>query len=194
MNASLSRYLQEHGMISVSEANAIGISRAVLSLWAGKGEIQRIAQGLYASADAIVDELAVIARRSGTIVFSHETALALHRLHNRIPLLPSLTIPTGTRAPRSLDHRVVVYHVNPAFHGLGKTEVRSFQGNTVPCYDVERTICDIIRSRSRLDPETYLNAIRNYGGAPRKNLPLLFEYAARLGIEAKVHQTMEVFG
>ncbi len=193
MNADLKLFLQKNGVISVAEAKAIGISRALLSLWAEKGTIQRVAQGVYASANEIPDELAIIAGRSQSIVFSHETALALHRLHNRVPLLPALTLPTGSRLPRSLDRRVAVYHVKREFHNLGKNVVVSFQGHPVPCYDIERTMCDIIRSRSRMDPETYSTAVRNYGMSPRKNLPLLFKYASLMGIEAKVHRVMEVF-
>lgn len=193
MNKTLTHLLEKHEMFSVAEAEAFGISRATLSFWARKGRIQRIAQGLYASAEDIPDELAIIARRSANIVFSHETALALHRLHNRIPLLPSVSLPTGTRVPRSLDGRVAVYHVKPEFFSLGRGVATSFQGNAVPCYDTERTICDIIRSRSRMDDETFLGAIRNYGVFPRKNLPLLFEYAKTMGIERKIRQTLEAF-
>ena len=106
MKDVLFQFLKTHETLSVAEASAMGISRAMLSFWAGQGAIQRVAHGLYASADAIPDELALIAGKSKDIVFSHETALALHRLHNRIPLLPSFTLPTGRRSPRSLDGRV----------------------------------------------------------------------------------------
>lgn len=193
MKDVLFQFLKTHETLSVAEASAMGISRAMLSFWAGQGAIQRVAHGLYASADAIPDELALIAGKSKDIVFSHETALALHRLHNRIPLLPSFTLPTGRRSPRSLDGRVGVYHVKPEWHPLGRSTATSFQGHAVPCYDVERTVCDIIRSRSRMDDETYLGAIRAYGASPRKNLPLLFRYADAMGLARKVHQAMEVF-
>jgi predicted transcriptional regulator of viral defense system len=193
MKDHLFQFLKTHETISVAEAEAMGISRAALSFWTGKGLIQRVAHGLYASVDAIPDELVLIAGRSEHIVFSHETALALHRLHNRIPLLPSFTLPTGRRSPRSLDGRVGVYHVKPEWHALGRSSATSFQGHSVPCYDVERTVCDIIRSRSRMDNETFLGAIRTYGASSRKNLPLLFRYAEEMGIARKVHQVMEVF-
>ena len=64
-------------------------------------------------------------------------------------------------------------------------------GNEVPCYDVERTICDIIRSRARLDDESVLAGLRNYATS-RKNLNRLAEYALRLGVAEKVKSTLEV--
>lgn len=192
MNNELKPFFKRHGIITVSEAKAIGVSRAMLARWAAAGELQRLSQGVYAPADEIPDELLVISQRSPRIVFSHETALALHKLHNRIPALPSFTIPTGSRSPRSLDGAVVVYHVRERLHGLGRTVVKSFLGHDVPCYDAERTICDVVRSRTRMDVETYVGAIRAYASSPKRNLPLLFKYARKMGIEKKVHEVLEV--
>ena len=190
MNSKLKQFFKRHGTLMVSEAEAIGASRAMLSHWVATGELQRLSQGVYAPADEIPDELLVISQRSPRIVFSHETALALLKLHNRIPALPSFTIPTGSRSPRSLDGGVVVYHVRERLHGLGRSVVKSFLGHDVPCYDAERTICDIIRSRARMEVETYVGAIRAYASSPSRNLPLLFEYARKMGIDKKVHEVM----
>ena len=192
MEGRLKKYFERHQTLTVSKAGAIGISRAMLSYMVRHGKLRRLAQGLYAPVDEIPDELLVISLRSPHIVFSHETALVLHKLHNRIPAMPTLTIPTGCRSPHSLDNAVTVYHIRKSLFDLGKTVVTSFQGNAVPCYDYERTICDVIRSRSRMDVETYTGAIRAYAASSSKNLPLLFRYAKEMGIERKVHMVMEV--
>lgn len=192
MEDKLKRYFDLHQTLTVSEAEAIGISRAMLSYMVQNGRVKRLAHGLYASVDEIPDELLVISLRSPKIVFSHETALALHKLHNRIPAMPTFTIPTGCRSPRSLDDAVTVYHIQKKLFDLGKTTVTSFQGNDIPCYDPERTICDVIRSRFRMEVETYTGAIRAYAASSGKNLPLLFSYAKKMGIERKVHMVMEI--
>ena len=56
----------------------------------------------------------------------------------------------------------------------------------------ERTICDIIRSYSRMDIETYSNVLRTYAEFPSRNVPRLMEYAKALGIEEKVAKIMEL--
>jgi predicted transcriptional regulator of viral defense system len=188
----IDKYFESHGTLTVSEAKSLGISRAMLSYMVRNGRLSRLAQGLYAPINEIPDDLVVIARRSERIVFSHETALALHRLHNRIPALPTFTVPTGCRSPRSLDNAVVVYHIRKQLFELGRTVVSSFMGNDIPCYDPERTICDVIRSRSRMEVETYTGAIRTYAASSSRNLPLLFYYAKEMGIERKAHAVMEV--
>jgi predicted transcriptional regulator of viral defense system len=192
MNKQLTDYFRLHHTIDIPTAQTIGISRAMLSYLVKTGELQRAAQGLYMSAMEIADDLVTISSRSPTIVFSHETALALHKLHNRIPAIPSITLPSCKRVPHSLENSVSVYHVKKEFHNLGIVEISSFLGNPIQCYDKERTICDIVRSRRRLDEETYVNAIRTYSLLPEKDLPRLFEYAEKMDLSKKMHRALEV--
>jgi len=191
MDAKLTAYFEDHDYLRNGVAEQMGYSRAVLSNMVAQGELQRVAQGVYALPDGLTDELAIIAGRSPNIVFSHETALALHGLHNRIPEIQSITIPQDCNAPRSIAASVKVYRVKPEWHELGKTEAETFLGHKVPCYDPERTICDAIRSYSRMDIETYANALRTYAAA-RHDLPKLMEYARVLGIEKKARKAIEV--
>lgn len=179
-------------LVSVQEAQKVGVSRALLSYWVKTGKLKRIAQGYYSLPEEIEDELVLISRRSPKLVFSHETALALHRLHNRIPERPTVTIPTGASVPRSISQDVLAYRVKPEWHDIGRTELVSFQGNAVPCYDLERTICDVIRSYSRMDVESYAGALKSYAERKDMNVARLFEYARRMKVEQKVHKVMEI--
>lgn len=192
MNATLKAYFEEHDYLRNMEAATLGISRAVLSKMAARGDLRRVTQGVYALPDCLADELLVIASRSPNIVFSHETALALHKLHNRIPVKQSVTVPQGCNAPRSIEKTVKVYRVKPECHAIGKSEVLTFMGHKVPCYDPERTVCDIIRSYSRMDIETYTSALRSYAASRNRNLSKLLEYARTLGVEKKVKKVVEV--
>ena len=189
---NLTDYLRRHGLVRNSEAEKLRVSRAMLSVMVKNGELQRVAHGVYALPDSIPDELLVLSNRSPNIVFSHETALALHKLHNRIPDKPAISIPQDYRISRSIEKEVKIYRIKRANHELGRTTVDTFMGNQVPCYDPERTICDIIRSYSRMDIETYAGALRAYVKWPSRNIPRLMEYAKVLGIERKVMKTIEV--
>ena len=188
----IDEYFKEKVFLRVVDAEKLGISRAVLSQMAKRGELQRMAQGVYARPDTAPDELALIGMRSANIVFSHETALNLHGLSNRIPAKPSITIPYGGSVPHSIASAVNAYRIRPQLHDIGRGTAMTFMGNEVACYDRERTICDIIRSYSRMDVETYANAIRNYAGSREKNIPQLVSYAQAMGIERKVLKVMEV--
>ena len=65
-------------------------------------------------------------------------------------------------------------------------------GNTVRCYNMERTICDLLHSRSRCDEETVISSVKNYAASKSKNLNLLAEYAKSLRVDKTLKQYMEV--
>ena len=65
-------------------------------------------------------------------------------------------------------------------------------GNEVRCYDEERTICDLLRSRTRIDSETLVEAIKNYAALRNKDLYRLATYAEKLYVYKYLKQYMEV--
>jgi hypothetical protein len=75
---------------------------------------------------------------------------------------------------------------------LGRTNVTTQFGNIVPCYNLERTICDFIRNRGRLDEELFLATIKAYAVDKSHNISRLGDYAQCMGIADKVNKILEV--
>lgn len=69
---------------------------------------------------------------------------------------------------------------------LGVTEVETPQGNKIKAYDIERCICDIIRSKKRMDLEHVKYAIKEYLKRKDNDLIKLSKYAEMFGIKEKV--------
>lgn len=65
-------------------------------------------------------------------------------------------------------------------------------GNKVYCYDKERTICDLIANRKKIDSEIFTNALRSYMQSNDKKIETLYEYAEKMAIEEKVREIVEV--
>ena len=65
-------------------------------------------------------------------------------------------------------------------------------GNEVRCYDAERTICDLLRSRSRIDEETVIIAVKNYVACKNKDLNRLAVYAEKFKVSKVLKRYMEV--
>ena len=82
--------------------------------------------------------------------------------------------------------------MKPQLYRIGETILENSFGNRVRCYNAERTVCEIIRSRNRLDEETVISAIKNYAVSKEKDLNLLAEYATMFGIEKILKRYMEV--
>ena len=59
-------------------------------------------------------------------------------------------------------------------------------------YDLERTICDIVRYREYMDREIFTKAIKQYSKLKEKDLNKLMKYAKKFKIEKKIIEYMEV--
>lgn len=193
-NNNLLQELSERGgnIITTKAAEAVGISRAILSKLCKAGRIQRIAKGQYMLVDDIPDELLSISLRTEQLVFSHETALFLHGISDRTPFVHSITTPANRVPSPALREECKVYYIKPELFELGRTKMTTTFGNQVPCYDLERTVCDILRSRNKMGTETFLAALKLYAASPKKDLNRLNSYAKKMSLTNVVRQYLEV--
>ena len=90
-------------------------------------------------------------RRCPMGVFSHDEAFYYYGLTDREPLVHTLTIYSGYNVHRLKEDGYKVYTVKKELLDVGKQIVKSNQGNEIPMYDLERTICDLVRSRSSIE-------------------------------------------
>ena len=66
------------------------------------------------------------------------------------------------------DKSIKVHYIKKEKHLLGLKEMRLQDGTTIQIYDMERTICDIIRDRNKIDPQIFNDAIKGYIKKKRK--------------------------
>ena len=180
------------GIITTSKAAEVGISRVLLWKLNNENKIQRIARGQYIFEDDIQDELLSISLRSDKIIFSHETALYLHGISDRTPFEHTLTVPTGNIPSVVVQSECKMYFIKPELHNIGRTLLKTPFDNEVSCYDLERTICDIVRSRNKVGTETFLAALKAYAARPDKDLNRLYSYAKQLRVSGILRKYLEV--
>jgi len=183
---------ENNGLIKTADAVRAGISRPSIGLLVRNGELERISYGHYIEADTLPDELYLLQQRSQKIVFSHETALFLHDMAERTPLQHSLTIPSSSKLSPALSKGCKVYYVKPELHGLGLCSVMSKMGQTVIAYNVERTVCDILRSRNRIGAQIFAEAVKSYAARKDKDWGKLREYAEAFRVTKLLRQYLEV--
>ena len=183
---------KNRGIITTENAEKAGFSRALLSEYVKAGTLIRVRQGVYMLPDSVHDDMYTLMLRSSKIVFSHESALFLNGISERTPFIHQLTIPSDSYLPNSIKNECVCFYVKPELFTLGLTTRKTTIGNEVRCYNAERTICDILRSRSRMDEETIVGAMKNYAASNQKDLNLLAEYARQFKVFHEVKRYLEV--
>ena len=55
-----------------------------------------------------------------------------------------------------------VYYVNNKFIDTGFIEIKDDAVNTIKVYDIEKTVCDIIKRKDRIELQIYSEVIQNY--------------------------------
>ena len=74
---------QGNGYITTRAVTAQGISKPYFAEYARSRELERVAHGVYQSRDAWPDDMYVLHLRNSNIIFSHQSALALHGMMER---------------------------------------------------------------------------------------------------------------
>lgn len=183
---------RQHGMLFTSDLAEHGIPRTYLSILEKKGDIQKVSRGVYSATNVIEDEMASLQSRYKLAIFSHETALYLWDLTDRTPLFYSVTVPTGYNATSLKAYGARAYFVNRNLHLLGASMAKSPNGGEVKAYNLERTICDILRSRNRMDNQFISEALKRYVRKKDRNIDLLYSYAQQFRIQKIIRATIEV--
>jgi len=190
----IERLLEEkNGILTTKEIEEEGIPRQALPKLIKNGSLEKVGHGTYISPEVQVDEMYCIQLRSKKVVFSNETALYMHDLIDRDPLVYTVTVPRGYGTGRLRNSGISVITVMSDKFNIGISKEKTIYGREVSVYDLERTICDIIKARGKMDKDMYYNALKRYAASNRKDINLLMEYAKRLNIYKQVRNEMERF-
>jgi len=180
------------GFIRTAEVEASGISRTYFGQYIKERKLERAAHGLYMSQDAWYDEMYVIQVRYPSAVFSHETASYLLNFAERGPIRFAVTLKEGANTAGLTQHGIKVYKVKPEVFEEGVIEAQTPTGQTIRAYNAERTICDLVRSRRKLDAQEVRAAFKAYMDKKDKNIPLLLRYAKSFNVEKIIRGYLEV--
>lgn len=183
---------KNNGYVTTKEVVKNKINKIFLTNMVKNGTLVRISRGYYGLPNYIEDEYYKIASKSKNARFSMATALYLHNLSDRTPLVYNVTLPFGYSGVLQKEKNVILNFVKRELLDLGVIEMTSPFGMKIKVYDIERTICDIIKNKNKIDAEIFSKALKDYAKSKNKNLSKLTKYAESLNIEKKVREYMEV--
>jgi len=189
----LEKLIQKNrGYITTQEAQHEGIHREYLTMFVQEEKLVRTSPGIYQSPHVWEDKLYNYQQKRKFMIYSHETALYLHGLSDRDPIFYSVTLPTGYNTSQIKHQDLKTFTIKNTIFELGQTKIKTAYGNEITIYDKERTICDVIRSRNRMDRQLINDGLRRYMSHPSKNVNKLMCYAKEMGIEKVLRDYLEI--
>ena len=181
-----------NGYVTSKELSNLGIHRMYLNIMKEKGMIEKVGNGIYIDSSKIEDSYFVLGLELSNIIYSHMTALYFHGLSIKAPNDKyDITVPNNYFNYKIKNHNV--FYVDREIYELELIQIDTPMGNKVKAYDMERCICDIIRSKNRMDSEHVKHSIREYVKRKDKDLVKLSKYAKEMGIKEEVMNYIEVF-
>ena len=180
-----------NGYVSSAQATAEGIPRRLLAATVASGELVRVGRGLYALPGTWEDPLLIAQHRFSKGTFSDETALYLHGMTDRAPFSLTMTFPRSFNTKAARGAGITCRTCADDLLDLGACRVATQYGNAVRAYDVERTLCDIVRGQRVVDSQLVAPAMRKYAASRDRDPVKLLGYARRLGVEAKIRNYLE---
>lgn len=168
------------------------IPRSYLSKLTKDNKIERISRGVYIKKNTLVDEFVVLQSKSKYAIYSNTTALYLHGFSNRIPIKYDITVKSGYKGSLQKEDNVNLFYTKDELLNLGVINYKLNSGNIIKVYDLDKTICDIIKNKKKIDAEIFNKAIRDYFYSKKKNTLKLYEYAKKMNIYNKVRDIFEV--
>lgn len=183
---------KNNGYIRTKEVTDNNILKKYLKELVGEKKLLKLSRGLYMLSDCFEDEYFVFQATNSDAIFSLETALYLHNYSDRVPIIYNITVPRNYGGNLRKVKNVDLIYVIPEFHNMGIIEIESPLGQKIKVYDLERTICDIIKFKNRMDPEIFSKALKQYIKSKEKNLNNLIFYAKKLKVEDEVRNYLEV--
>lgn len=188
-----SDFIDTSGMLLTKNAIQGGIKKDEFYRFIAANHFEKAAHGIYLSPEAWEDESFVLHQRCPQAVFSHDEALFYHGLTDREPMQQTLTIYSGYNTQKLKESGIKVFTVKKELLNVGKIIVENSYGHKIPVYDLERTICDLMRSRRYFEIQDFQTAIKTYVKRPDKDLNKLMTYAPLFRVEKRIRQYMEVF-
>jgi len=183
---------EKNGTLLASDLKGTNIPREYLKILVERGKLERVRRGVYVSPETFEDVMYYMQHKYPKIIYSHETALYFHGLTDRTPMIYSITVPSDYKVLKTNFENFKIYYIKMGLYNLGMTDVVTSFGNNIRIYNLERSICDMIRSRNKIDVQIVNESMKRYVKLKTANFRLLGEYSKLMNVENIVQKYMEV--
>ncbi len=176
---ALSTFRKHSGMMRLSEALRIGVTRGTIERMLENGTLERLSRGLYQLTDAEPlshPDLTVVAAKIPQGVICLISALAFHELTTQIPHEIYVAIPRDSEPPR-IEHPPL-----RSFRFSGQAFTEGIESHrlgpiAVKIYSREKTLADCFKYRNRIGLDTCLEAVRFYKQQKQYHVDALLHFA-----------------
>lgn len=158
---------------------------------AREGNLVCIRRGVYATMDQLADtmiDLDVVVPDGILCLFS---AWNIHGLTTTLPQAYHVAIKRGRKIQLPQYPPIELHFIIDPLLELG-VEWRIVSGYHVKVYNVERSVCDVVKYRNRVGIDVCAEVVNSYLARSNRNLTLLMDYASKLRVTKTLEKYLEI--
>lgn len=158
---------------------------------AREGNMVCIRRGVYATMEQLADtmiDLDVVVPDGILCLFS---AWNIHGLTTSLPQAYHVAIKRGRKIQLPEYPPIELHSITEPLLELG-VEERIVSGYHIKIYNVERSVCDVIKFRNKVGMDVCSEVVNSYLALPNRNLTLLMDYASKLRVTKTLEKYLEI--
>lgn len=178
------------GFITTKEIKSSSVYHRLLDK-VKEGSVVRVSAGVYALNEALANTMLDITKIVPEGILCQYSAWAHYNLTTQIPPAICVAIQRGRKITLPSWPPFSLYYVSEPLRQLGAT-IEKVGGYDVPIYDVERSVCDAVKSRNKIGIDVSSEVLRNYLALKDCNIPKLMRYAKQLRVANIISKYLEI--
>lgn len=181
-----------NGIMRCKEFIQNKISKYYIKKLVEDGILEKYSRGIYVRKDIFEDEFYILQQKNEKIIYSYNTALYFLNETEITPEIIDVTVYNGYNV-HNLPKDVRIHYVPKNKLHLGVIEIQTPQGFKVKSYNLERTMCDIIKSKNTgIDKEQKNKFIKKMFFENKIDISVLVKYSKKLKCENKVREIIDI--
>ena len=157
-----------------------------------KGEAMRLKNGVYAHIDALAGTMVDIHLIVPNGILCLWSAWSVYNLTTQIPNAYYVAIKRSRKVVLPEYPEFQLIYQSDKLLSIGATR-KEIQGYDVPIFDVERSVCDVVKYRNKAGIDVMAEVLQAYLKRPDKNISLLMDYASKLRIRNTLNHYLEAW-
>lgn len=170
------------GIIRTKQLRNAGFTHYQLNQLIQTGEVLKVKQGVYKWNDSDRSELAEVAQIVPEGIVCLYSACQYYELSTFIATAYHMAIPKKSKVVLPDYPPIKLYYWETLSYQIGQTEIKQ-DGVSIKMYDLEKTVCDVIRQRNKVGLDIVREVVVTYLQRTDRNLAKLVEYASKLGLK-----------
>jgi predicted transcriptional regulator of viral defense system len=182
-------------ILKTNELKKLGLNNRQIKKLVEDNIIRRIKQGYYEMNEVIYPEEFLIAKLFPNAVIYLESALNYYGYTDRIPKEWQIAVDKDSEKTqyKNLEYpKIKPFYIEKEYMQIGLDSF-DMNGIEIKIFDRDRTICDILRYKNKIEKEVFNNGIQKYLKDPKKNIAQLYKYSEELKVRSKVETYIGVW-